>query len=70
MAKVVIYPVLLDEFRSDVFSLNELDKPQAAQAQYVSSCGWVILKMAVNIKDLYGNSRNRFEKINTRMNFQ
>ena len=30
----------------------------------------LILKMAVNIKDLYRNSRNRFEKINTRMNFQ
>ena len=30
----------------------------------------LILKMAVNIKDLYGNSGNRFEKINTRRNFQ
>ena len=30
----------------------------------------LILKMAVNIKDLYGNSGNRFEKINTSMNFQ
>ena len=39
--------------------------PQAAQAQYVirevSYC--VILKMAVNITDLYGNSGNRFKKI-------
>ena len=39
--------------------------PQAAQAQYESTCGCVILKMAVSIKDLLGNSRNRFEKINT-----
>ena len=39
--------------------------PQAAKAQYESTCSCVILKMAVNIKDLLGNSRNRFEKINT-----
>ena len=70
MTKVVIYAILLEEFRSDVFSLNELDKPQAAQARYESTCGWVILKMAVNIKDLYGNSGNRFEKMSTHMNFQ
>ena len=38
---------------------------QAAQAQYESTCGCIILKMAVNIKDLLENSRNRFEKINT-----
>ena len=30
----------------------------------VSDC--VILKMAVNIKDLYGNSGKRFKNINTR----
>ena len=28
------------------------------------------LKMAVNIKELYGNSGNRFEMINTRRNCQ
>ena len=28
------------------------------------------LKMAVNIKELYENSGNRFEKFNTRGNFQ
>ena len=43
---------------------------QAAQAQYESRCGCVIFKMAVIIKDLYGNSGNRFENTNTRMNFQ
>ena len=45
-------------------------KSQAAQAQYESTCGCVIFKMTVIIKDLYGNSGNRFDKINTRMNFQ
>ena len=30
----------------------------------------VILKLAVIIKDLYGNSVNRFKKINTRWDFQ
>jgi len=43
---------------------------QAAQAQYESTCGCVIFKMAFIIKDLHGNSGNRFEKVNTRMNFQ
>ena len=43
---------------------------QVTQAQYESTCGCVILKMAVNIKYLNGNSGNRFEKINTRRNFQ
>ena len=44
---------------------------QAAQAEYESTCGSVILKMAINVlKDLYGNSGNRFEKINTHRNFQ
>ena len=38
------------------------------QIRVVSYC--VILKMAVNIKDLYGNSGKRFQKINTRYNFQ
>ena len=34
----------------------------------VKSCGFIlrILKMAVSIKDLYGNSGKRFKKINTR----
>ena len=45
-------------------------KSQAAQAQYESTCGCVIFKMTVIVKDLYGNSGNRFEKINTRMDFQ
>ena len=40
-------------------------KSQAAQAQYESTCGCVIFKMTVIIKDLYGNSGNRFEKINS-----
>ena len=40
-----------------------------AQAQYESMCSCIILKMAVNIKDLYGNSGYRLEKIHTRMNF-
>ena len=44
-------------------------KSQAAQAQYESTCGCVIFKMTGIIKDLYGNSGDRFEKINTRMNF-
>ena len=44
---------------------------QAAQAESESTCGSVILKMAINVlKDLYGNSGNRFEKINTHRNFQ
>ena len=30
----------------------------------------VILKMDVDIKDLYGNSGKRFKKMNTRWNFQ
>jgi len=42
----------------------------AAKAQYESTCGCIIFKITVIIKDLYGNSGNRFEKINTRMNFQ
>ena len=45
-------------------------KSQGAQAQYESTCGCVIFKMTYIIKDLYGNSGNRFEKINTRMDFQ
>ena len=44
-------------------------KSQAAQAQYESTCGCVIFKMTVIIKNLYGNSGNRFEKINTRWIF-
>ena len=36
---------------------------QAAQAQHESTCGCVILKMAVNIKDLYGNSGNKLTAI-------
>ena len=40
-------------------------KSQAAQAQYESTWGCVIFKMTVIVKDLYGNSGNRFEKINT-----
>ena len=44
-------------------------KSQAAQAQYESTCGCVIFKMTVIIKYLYGNSGNRFEKINTRWIF-
>ena len=46
-------------------------QPQAAQAQSVSLIlihmvsYWVILEMALNIKDLYGNSGKRFRKINT-----
>ena len=43
---------------------------QAAQAQYECTCGYVIFKMAFIIKGLHGNSGNRFEKVNTRMNFQ
>ena len=45
-------------------------KSQAAQSQYESTCGCLIFKMTVIVKDLYGNSGNRFEKINTRMDFQ
>ena len=52
----------------------EQASPQAAQANeclimihVISYC--VILKIAMNIKDLYGNSGNRFKKINTRRNF-
>ena len=44
-------------------------KSRAAQAQYESTCGCVIFKMTVIIKYLYGNSGNRFEKINTRWIF-
>ena len=44
--------------------------PQAAQAQNESTCDCVIFKMAVIMKDLYENSGNRFEKINTGINFQ
>ena len=36
--------------------LNRVLLPQAAQAQYESTCGYVIFKMVVIIKDLYGNS--------------
>ena len=32
-------------------------RPQSAQAQYESACGCVILKIAVNIKDLYSRSQ-------------
>ena len=46
---------------------------QAVQAQYesfiINAYGLilnVILKKAVEIKNLYGNSGNRFKKINTR----
>ena len=45
-------------------------KSQAAQSQYESTCVCIIFKMTVIVKDLYGNSGNRFEKINTRMDFQ
>ena len=45
-------------------------KSQAAQAQYESTCGCVIFKITLIVEDLYGNSGNRFEKINTRINFQ
>ena len=45
-------------------------KTQAAQAQYESTCGCVIFKMTVIVKDFYGNSGYRFEKINIGMNFQ
>ena len=45
-------------------------KSEAAQAQYESTCVCIIFKMTVIVKDLYGNSGNRFEKINTRMDFQ
>ena len=45
-------------------------KSQAAQAQYESTYGCVIFKMTVIVKDLNGNSGNRFEKTNTSMNFQ
>ena len=41
-----------------------------AQAQYENTCDCAIFKMADIIKDLYGNSGNRFENMNTRMNFQ
>ena len=54
-----------------------LDQAQAVQAQYesfiINACGLilnVILKKAVDIKNLYGNSGNRFKKINTRYNFR
>ena len=39
--------------------------PEVVEAQYESTCGCITLKLAVSIKDLLGNSRNRFEKINT-----
>ena len=45
-------------------------KSQAAQVQYESTYGCVIFKMTVIVKDLNGNSGNRFEKTNTSMNFQ
>ena len=32
-------------------------RPQANQAQYESACGCVIIKIAVNIKDLYSRSQ-------------
>ena len=35
-----------------------------------STRGCIILKTAINIKELYGNSGNRFEKINTRRSCQ
>ena len=41
-----------------------------AQAQYEHTCSCIILKIAVNITDLGGNSGNRFEKINTRRKIQ
>ena len=50
-----------------------LDQAQAVQAQYesfiINAYGLilnVILQKAVEIKNLYGNSGNRFKKINTR----
>ena len=46
--------------------------PQAAQTQYESFfmvSYRVILKMAVIIKDLYGNLGNRFKEINSRWGF-
>ena len=48
-----------------------IDQAQAAQAQYdsfINTCGLILRnpQKAVEIKDLYGNSGNRFKSINTR----
>ena len=44
-----------------------LDQAQAAQAQYESFITYyVIFKKAVEIKNVFGNSGNKFKKINTR----
>ena len=36
----------------------------------INTYGLILRKMAVKIKDLYGNSGNRFRKINNRCSFQ
>ena len=56
------YPITGKSFIKSIF-------PQVYQAQYESTCACVIFEMAAIIKDLYGNSSNRLEKIDTRMNF-
>ena len=46
-----------------------LDQAQAAQAQSASfiTCGLILRNLkSVEIKDVFGNSGNRFKKINTR----
>ena len=56
------YPITGKSFIKSIF-------PQVYQAQYERTCAFVIFEMAAIIKDLYGNSSNRLEKIDTRMNF-
>ena len=56
------YPITGKSFIKSIF-------PQVYQAQYESTCACMIFEMAAIIKDLYGNSSNRLEKIDTRMNF-